>query len=245
MNLSCDYLRNRKHRVVLNEQVLTWTNLNAGAPQGLIVGLLPFFIYRDYLADELLSNSRLIADDTSLFSVVHKIDSSAAKLNYDLAKTRHWTHHWKMSFNPDPSKQAQEDIFIRKVSKGSHPLLTFNSNIVCKATSQKHLGIIPDYRLSFEEHLRLVFSKVNITISLLCKLQCLVPRCALLTVCKTFVRPHLDYDGIIYEKNLKFIISKETLYDELGPFKSPAGSESYTTYTNFTVFVNLLSICSD
>ena len=148
-----------------------------------------------------MSNSRLIADDTSLFSVVHKIDISAAKLNNDLAKTRHWTHHRKMSFNPDPSKQAQEDIFIRKVNKDSHPPLTFNNNIVCKATSQKHLGIIPDYRLSFEEHLRLVFRKVNITISLLCKLQCLVPRSALLTICKTFVRPHLDYDDIIYEKN--------------------------------------------
>ena len=206
MNLSCDYLRNRKHRVVLNEQVSTWTNFNSGAPQGSIVGLLPFLIYRNYLADELLSNSRLIADDTSLFSVVHEIDSSAAKLNNDLAKKRHWTHHWKMSFNPDPSKQAQEDIFIRKVNKDSHPPLTFNNNIVyvTKATSQKHLGIIPDYRLSFEEHLRLVFSKVNITISLLCKHQCLVPRSVLLTICKTFVRPHLDYDDIIYEKNYNY-----------------------------------------
>ena len=66
--------------------------------------------------------------------------------------------------------------------------------------SQKHLGIILDNCLSFEEHLRLVFSKINRTIGLSCKLQCLIPRSALLTIYKTFVQPHLDYGGIIHEK---------------------------------------------
>ena len=105
-----------------------------------------------------------------------------------------------MSFNPDPSKRAREFIFSRKVNRDSHPALTFNNNTVRQATSKKHLGIILDNRLSFEEHLRLVFSKINRTISLLRKLQCLIPRSALLTIYKTFVRPHLDYDNIIYEK---------------------------------------------
>ena len=105
-----------------------------------------------------------------------------------------------MSFNPDPSKQAVEVIFSRKVSKTVTPPLTFNNSIVYQATSLKYLGIILANRLSFEELLRLVFSKINRTIGLLRKLQCLIPRSPLLTIYKTFVRPHLDYSDIIYEK---------------------------------------------
>ena len=112
----------------------------------------------------------------------------------------HWAQQWKMSFNPDPSKQAEDIIFSRKVDKGSHTSLTFSNIIVYQTTSQKHLGITLDNRLSFEEHLRLVLSKTSKTIGLLCKLHCLIARSALLTICKTLVRPHLDYGDIIYEK---------------------------------------------
>ena len=42
LNLICDFLRNRKQRVVLNGQALTWTNVNAGVPKGLILVPLLF-----------------------------------------------------------------------------------------------------------------------------------------------------------------------------------------------------------
>ena len=37
LNLSCDFLRNRKQRVVLNRQVSTSTNVNTGVPPGSIL----------------------------------------------------------------------------------------------------------------------------------------------------------------------------------------------------------------
>ena len=84
----------------------TWTNVNAGVPEGSILGPLLFLIYINDLADELSSNTKLFADDTSLLSLVHNNDSSAAELNNDLAKISHWAQQWKMSVNPDPSKQC-------------------------------------------------------------------------------------------------------------------------------------------
>ena len=84
-----------------------------------------------------------------------------------------------MSFNPDPSRQAQEVILSRKLKSVSHPPLVFNNNNVPSYKSQKHLGILLDSKLTFEEHYKTILSKTNKTRGLLRKLQSLLPRAAL------------------------------------------------------------------
>ena len=86
-----------------------------------------------------------------------------------------------MSFNPDPSKQAQEVIFNRKTKKQYHPLV-FNNNNVSETNSQKHLGVVLDNRLSFEGHLKMILDKVNKTIGLLRKFHNILPISALLRI---------------------------------------------------------------
>ena len=44
-----------------------------------------------------------------------------------------------------------------------------------------------------------ILNKVNKTIGLLRKLQNILPRGPLLTICKSFIRPHLDYGDVIYD----------------------------------------------
>ena len=50
------------------------------------------------------------------------IITSANELNNDLKKISDWAFKWKMSFEPDPSKQTQEVIFSRKLKNVSHSL---------------------------------------------------------------------------------------------------------------------------
>ena len=46
----------------------------------------------------------------------------------------------------------------------------------------------------------MILNKVNKTIGLLRKLHDILPRSALLTIYKSFIRPHLDYGDIIYDQ---------------------------------------------
>ena len=52
----------------------------------------------------------------------HDRQTSANVLNKDLEMIQSWVFQWKMKFNADPTKQAQEAIFSRK-TKNSLMLL--------------------------------------------------------------------------------------------------------------------------
>ena len=172
----------------------------AGVPQGSILGPLFFLIFINDLSNNLVSNPKLFADDTSLFPVVQDITLSAKNLNDDLKEINKWAFQWKMSFNPDPYKQAQGVIFSRKLNKPNHPSLNFNNMVVIQSTTHKHLGMILDTKLDFQEHLKDKLSKISKTIGLLRKLQKILTRLPLLTIYKSFIRPHVDYGDIIYDK---------------------------------------------
>ena len=71
-------------------------------------------MYINDLSEVLSTNAKLFADDTSLFSVIHNSQTSANVLNKDLEMIHNWTFQWKMNFNPDVTKQAQEVFLVAK-----------------------------------------------------------------------------------------------------------------------------------
>ena len=95
----------------------------------------------------------------------------------------------------------------------NYPPLFFNENVVPITTLQKHLGMFLDRKLNFSEHLKTIFQKTSKTIGLLCKRQTLLSRAPLITIYKSFIRPHLDYGGMIYDQtfNMSFQQKKETI----------------------------------
>ena len=78
------YLSNRTQRVVLNGQSSECASVKAGVPQGSIIGPLLFLIYINDIDDQIGTNSRLFADDTSLYITVETPDRAALLLNSDL-----------------------------------------------------------------------------------------------------------------------------------------------------------------
>ena len=62
-----------------------------------------------------------------LNATVQNINKATNDLNNDLTKISKWAFQWKMSFNPDISKQAHEVISSCKRSIEFYPPLTFNN----------------------------------------------------------------------------------------------------------------------
>ena len=141
---------------------------------------------------------KIFAADTSLFSKVNNKSNSNAQLNSDLEKITKWNFQWKMFFNPDVNKQAIELCFSNKRHKENYLLLMFNSTNV----NQKHLDLILDSKLNFNEHIEGEINKCSKIIRLMRKLSLIFYRKSLLTKCKSFVTPNFDYVGIIYDKPL-------------------------------------------
>ena len=195
-----NYLSGRLQRVILNGQTSSWRPILAGVPQGSILGPLLFLIYINDLPNKLKSNAKLFADDTSLFTIVKDENKSANVLNNDLSLISEWAFNWKMLFNPDPTKPAQEVLFSRKKKTLYHPTLSLNNIQVERASSQKHLGLILDEKLNFKQHIESAIVKINKGVAVIKKLRYSLPRKSLIAIYKAFLRPLTDYGDIIYDQ---------------------------------------------
>ena len=137
-----NYLENRKQRVILHGQCSSWKNIVSGVPQGSLLGTLLFLIYINDISNGIASICKTFADDTSIFSKVFDENSSQNILNNDLSIIGELAFQWKMQFNPDSNKQANEVYFSRKSNTGVYLPVDLNNSPVQLCESHKHLGIV-------------------------------------------------------------------------------------------------------
>ena len=111
------YLKNRSHRVNINNNFSTWGEIIAGVSQGSILGHLLFnifingifyFKYKSYLSN--------YADDNVLYTFASNMTEVKDKLSQDLPKLSEWFTENFMILNPDKchymclGKDAVNDI---------------------------------------------------------------------------------------------------------------------------------------
>ena len=94
-----------------------------------------------------------------------------------------WAFQWKMLFNPDRNKQAVEILFSKKQhEKDNYPPLNFNGDNVQTAISRKHLGLVLDFKLEFNERISNKINRCNKIIGIMRKLSLFLSRKTLLTI---------------------------------------------------------------
>lgn len=204
-----NYLTGRVQRVVLNGSNSDWLPIEAGVPQGSILGPLLFLIFINDIVDEINSVIKLFADDTSLYLVVNKPDEAATILNTDLEKISSWASMWLVTFNPQKTESL---VISRKQYKPIHPPLLMNNQQIQTVNSHKHLGVTIANDGSWHGHIEHIISKAYKRLNIMRKLKFIVNRFTLEKLFISFIRPILEYADVIWDtKNLGLINRLETV----------------------------------
>ena len=201
LNLLRNYLHERYQRVVLNGKTSSGELIKSGVPQGSVLGPLMFLLYINDLPGNIQSTCKIFADDISLFP--HDSDKYTLKseLNNAFQAISNWASQWKMKFNPDPSRQAPEVYFSEKANNVCSLPVIFNNTNVVTCSSQKHLGLVLDQQLNFNNHIQSKMTQCYRMTVIIKRLSVNIPHDMLLRIYKSFIRSsHLDYGDTIYDK---------------------------------------------
>ena len=175
-NLLClikSFLHNRHQRVVLNGQSSNWRPIPAGALQGSVFGPLFFLVYINDLPQGLMSEVKLFADHSPLFSVVNCLNTSISTFNNDLMFIQGWASHSTLT-------KKQDVLFSKETKSATHSPLFFNTFEVKLTSARKQLGLNLDSKLAFNKHIADKMNRAMKGIGLLRKLRSILPRPSLL-----------------------------------------------------------------
>ena len=190
------YLSDRKQRVLIKGQSSNWGNINAGVPQGSVLGPLLFLIFINDIVDVVNSNIKLFADDTSLYLTVDDPQTAAGTLNTDLSSLDDWSKQWLISFN---ALKTNSMTVSRKAHQLPHPPLFFQNHQLEDVSYHRHLGITLRSNLTWSQHINQIVQKANKLINILKCLQFRLDRNSLETIYISFIRPLLEYGSPIWD----------------------------------------------
>ena len=191
------YLDNREQRVIIHGLNSRWGTIPAGVPQGSTLGPLLFLIYINDITENIKSNIKLFADDTSLYVIIDGDAVNATKqLNDDLAQISTWAENWLVIFNASKSKALT--VSLKKNKDNIELPLTFNNTLLETVTKHKYLGVEINTNLSWKDHISSISENACKKLNILAALKTLIDRKTLTTMYTSFIRPGLEYGSILF-----------------------------------------------
>ena len=136
-------LSNRWLRVVLDGKSSQEYPVNAGVPQGSILGPTLFLLYINDLLDDVICNIAIYADDTTLYSKLNQASDLwqqlelASELEFDLRDTVDWGRKWLVDFN---AGKTQLVSFGRSKNTGAIDV-KMDGSVLEEKTCFKMLGL--------------------------------------------------------------------------------------------------------
>lgn len=190
-----DYLSQRTQRVFIRSSFSNTSNINAGVPQGSVLGPLLFLVYVNDIAESLLSTTRLFADDSSL-AVTSPSDREIENiLNRDLEMISRWANQWLVTFNPNKT-----EVIYFSLNKGdTNPHLMFNNTQLTYVENHKHLGITFNQNGSWHNHISNITLSASKILGSMRLLKYKLRRDTLNQIYISYLRPILEYASIIWD----------------------------------------------
>lgn len=232
-NLLTSYLSNRRQCTVLNGSVSSEMFITAGVPQGSILGPLLFIMFiNDFPNCTTFFDFVLYADDSTLSCQLppDELDESIAlsnNINFELSKVHDWLKMNKITLNLDKTSYM---IFSYRKKIKVLPF-TLDSSVIGEVSCVKLLGVHLDNRLTFEEHVAHICTKISKTVGVLGKLTDVLPIDVLEKIYRALILPYLVYcvdvwytgcmahmsRVVILQKRVVRIVSKSDFLEHTGP----------------------------
>ena len=178
---------------------------NYGVAQGSTLGPLLFLLYINDLPSSVNCVPRFFADDTCLVYSSSNPSTLNTAINQDLKNISQWFKANKLTVNPSKSNVL---IIPHKLNK-TVPNMNFflNNTLIQQSSSVKYLGVIIDFKLSFDIHIKSLEHKISRAVGIMSKLKYFMPKNALQTIYYSFIQSHLIYGlpvwGSTYHSYLK------------------------------------------
>ena len=205
--LISSFLSNRLLRVVLDGKSSQEYPVNAGVPQGSILGPALFLLYINDLPDDVICNIAIYADDTTLYSKCDQASDLwqqlelASELESDLRDTVIWGRKWLVDFNAgktqlvsfDRSKNTgaidvkMDGSVLEEKTSFKMPGLTFSSKLdwgtyivsIAKTTSKEIGALIHSMKFLSPEVALYLYKSIRPCMEYYCHVWAGSPSCSL------------------------------------------------------------------
>ena len=169
--------------------------VNAGVPQGSVLGPLLFLIYVNDISESLLSLTRLFADDSSLFYSASSLVDIEGIINHDLRLLVLWAKQWLIKFNP---LKTEAILFTLKFFE-HFPNLIFNDTQIKFVEDHKHLGLTFSSNGKWHKHIDNILNSAAKVVGIIRKLKFTLSRIALNQIYVSYVLPIIEYSSVVWD----------------------------------------------
>lgn len=156
------YLKGRRFRVKVGDQLSDPVLVNDGVPQGSILGPLLFIIFMKDLPTHMNTSLTIFADDTSCFSTRLCQKRSKSNVQRHLDKLNTYYQRWKIRVNVEKCEALfiQRSNRMRAFNESAH-VIEMNGTSIPFKKSVRFLGYYVQPDLKHNEHVNRMLLKAN------------------------------------------------------------------------------------
>ena len=189
------FLLGRKMRVVVNGQKSKVFEINAGVPQGSVLGPTLFLLFiNDLPSDVLRSFINIFADDTTIYGFTSKGVSHhdlADNLSEDLSNVVQWGKRWLVSFNAQKTKLV---YFNRHRNDTDIPPISMDGvDLEESSCLDKLLGLKVSSDLRWNAYIECIAKNAARMVGSFYRARNYLTRNALFYLYKSQIRPQMEY----------------------------------------------------
>ena len=212
-NWFSSYLTNRYQTTQIGCHISQKELCRCGVPQGSVLGPILFLIY---INDIYMSSDKfyfyLFADDTNLLYANSNLKVLEATVNYELSKVSSWLMVNKLTLNVQKSNFVIFHPRQRRVDYNVK-ISVFDNNKnkyvpLERKNYVKYLGVLIDSKLTWQDHISYISSKISKTVGIISRLRHFVPIDILANIYRSLIQPYLLYGLTVWGQAAQTYLEK-------------------------------------